>query len=105
MPPTLCWEVYEQTSVPSLSEIVEYMRNHDKEVHLLGYIYVKKLQVSWNDYVKRVGTAASIFDKFMICMLSCMYKFCIGLIPQDGKIWTTHQIDQVQSIKMWVTCA
>ena len=80
------------------------MRNHDKEVHLLGGIYVKMSQLSWNNYIKRVGTAGSIVDEFMICMLSHMYKLHIGLILQDGKIWTTHQIDEVQSIKMWVMC-
>ena len=62
------------------SEIVEYMKNHNKAVHLLGGSYVKKSQLSWNDYVKRVCTADSIVEEFMICMLSHMYEFYTGLI-------------------------
>ena len=87
------------------SEIVEFMKNHDKEVCLLSGIYVKKSQLSWNDYVISVSTAGSIVNKFMICMLSHRYKFHVSLILQDGKIRATHQIDEVQSIKMWVMCA
>ena len=34
-----------------------------------------------------------------------MYKIYIGLILQDGKVWTTHQIDGVQAITIWVTHA
>ena len=41
----------------------------------------------------------------MICLLSQMYKIHIGLILQDGKVWTTHIIDDVQAITIWVTCA
>ena len=32
-------------------------------------------------------------------------KFHISLILQEGKVWMTHQIDKVQSTKIWVTCA
>ena len=34
-----------------------------------------------------------------------MYKIHIGLILQDGKVYTTHQIDDLQTITIWVTCA
>ena len=34
-----------------------------------------------------------------------MYKIHIGLILQDEKLWTTHQIDYVQAITIQVICA
>ena len=46
----------------------------------------------------------TIVDELMICLMSRMYKFHISLILQEGKVWMAHQIDDVQSIKMWVTC-
>ena len=41
----------------------------------------------------------------MIFIMSQMYKFHIGLSLQDGQVWMTHQINETEAIKVWVTCA
>ena len=41
----------------------------------------------------------------MICIMSQMYKLHISLIHQQSKVWMTHQIDEMEAIKVWVTCA
>ena len=61
----------------------------------LGGIYIKKLQLTFGNYNKRVSMARTIVDELMICLLSGMYKIHIGLIFQDDKVWTAHQIDDV----------
>ena len=63
------------------------------------------MQLTFDDYIKRVSTAGTIVDELMICLLSQMYKIHIGLRLQDGRVWTTHQIDDAQAITIWATCA
>ena len=54
------------------------------------YIYIKKSELTFDDYVKRVNTADTIVDELMICLMSRMHKFHISLILQGGEVWTTH---------------
>ena len=62
------------------SEIVEFIRDNDDEVKTLGGIYIKKLQLTFDDYIKRVSTAGTIVDKLMICLLSQMYVVKCGVV-------------------------
>ena len=87
------------------SEIAESIRDNGNKVKTLGGIYIKKSQLTFDDYIKRVSTAGTIVDELMICLLSQMYKIHSGLILQDRKVWTTYQLDDVQAITIWVTCA
>ena len=51
------------------SEIVEFIRDNDDEVKTLGGIYIKKLQLTFGDYIKRVSTAGTIVEE-LICLSS-----------------------------------
>ena len=52
------------------SEILEFIRDNGDEVKTLGGIYIKKSQLIFDDYIKRVSTAGMIVEEFMICLLS-----------------------------------
>ena len=52
------------------SEVVEFIRYKDDKVKTLGGIYIKKSQLAFDDYIKRVSTAGTIVDELTICLLS-----------------------------------
>ena len=87
------------------SQMMKYIRDNEKDVQLLGEIHIKKSQLTFNAYINRVKKAGTIVDELMICIMSRMYKFHIGPNLQEGKVWMTNQIDEVLSIKIWVSCA
>ena len=49
------------------SETVEFIRDNNNEVKTLVGIYIKKSQLTFDDYIKRVSTAGTNVDELMIC--------------------------------------
>ena len=50
------------------SDIVEYIGDQEEEVKLLGGIFSKTSQYTFEDYVQRVSAAGTIVDELMILL-------------------------------------